>query len=72
MWSNTTTEITLSKAVQAENWRGTVASAQRSGRAEESTQGASRKRQALFDTDGNVDSANIALEMCVHRSDGMR
>jgi hypothetical protein len=41
--------ITLSKAVQAENRRGTVASAQR----------ASRKRSALFATDGDVDSANI-------------
>jgi hypothetical protein len=43
--------ITLSKAVQAENQRRTVASAQRADR--------KRAAGALFNTNGNVDSVNI-------------
>jgi hypothetical protein len=43
--------ITLSKAVQAENQRRTVVSTSRAGR--------KRTVGALFDTNGNVDSANI-------------
>jgi hypothetical protein len=43
--------IALSKAVQVENRRRTVASAQRAGR--------KRTASTLFDTNGNVDNANI-------------
>lgn len=48
------TVIILSKAMQTENRRGTVASAQKASR--------KRKADTLFDNDGtngNVDSANI-------------
>ena len=52
--------IMLSKAVQAEYRRGTVASAQRVGRVA-SVHGSGKKHKAdtLFDTDSNIDSANI-------------
>ena len=45
--------------MQAENRRGTVARAQSAGKVASVQGGKKHKADTLFDTNGNVDSANI-------------
>jgi len=74
LWSGISTEkpkkgqkpvlITLSKAMQAKNRRGTVASGPRAGRVDSVQEpGKKRKANTLFDTDCNVDSpSDVGLQ----------